>query len=215
MQQVHDRELALNKKKGTATLTLSVPGAGTLTATGNGLKKATGKPTAVGATKLKLKALGKAKRKLDEEGTIKLKLSLRWAPTGNTAATQTVKVKLEEDDLATGSFDGLALSPERRVPDDPLLGHANQLPEIVIDGDAAGSALAGSPCVHEDPVAKVSHLHHRRFPIRKDQAQFPPPFPHPIVAAKGSFDLNHQRMPLDVGVHVVEKRVDVVRWSRS
>ena len=89
-------KLALNKKKGTATLTLSVPGAGTLTATGNGLKKATAKPTAVGATKLKLKALGKAKRKLDDEGTTKLKLSLRWAPTGNTAATQTVKVKLKK-----------------------------------------------------------------------------------------------------------------------
>ena len=89
--------LARNKKKGTATLTLNVPGAGTMTASGKGLKKATTDPTVAGDTKIKLKASGKAKRKLNDEGKVKLKVSLRWKPTGNTVATQTDKVKLKKE----------------------------------------------------------------------------------------------------------------------
>ena len=88
--------LARNKKKGTATLTLDVPGGGTITASGKGLKKATAEPTAAGPTTLKLRASGKAKRKLDDKGKVKLKVSLRWAPTGNTAATQTDTVRLKK-----------------------------------------------------------------------------------------------------------------------
>jgi hypothetical protein len=88
--------LTRNKKKGTATLTVNVPGAGTLTASGKSLKTATAAPTVAGDTTVKLKASGKAKRKLNDQGRAKLKLSLRWEPTGNTAATQTDKVKLKK-----------------------------------------------------------------------------------------------------------------------
>jgi hypothetical protein len=88
--------LSRNKKKGTATLSVDVPGAGVLTATGKGLKKATTNATALGSFKLKLKASGKAKRKLADKGKAKLKITLRWAPTGNTAASQTRVVRLKK-----------------------------------------------------------------------------------------------------------------------
>jgi hypothetical protein len=88
--------LKRNKKKGTATLTVDVPGGGVLTATGKSLKKASANATALGSFKLKLKASGKAKRKLDDQGKAKLKLTVRWAPTGNTAATQKHPVKLKK-----------------------------------------------------------------------------------------------------------------------
>jgi hypothetical protein len=88
--------LTRNKKKGTATLSVDVPGAGVLTATGKGLKKASTNATALGSVELKLKASGKAKRKLADKGKAKLTVTVSWAPTGNTAASQKHPVKLKK-----------------------------------------------------------------------------------------------------------------------
>jgi hypothetical protein len=88
-------KLQLNKKHGTALVTVTVPGAGTLTATAKGMKNAGKAPAAAGDIVLKLKAKGKAKRKLARTGKAKLNVKFAWAPTRNVAATQTVKVKLK------------------------------------------------------------------------------------------------------------------------
>jgi hypothetical protein len=86
--------LSRNKKKGKATLTLTVPGSGQLAATGKGLKTASASPTASGDVTLNLKASGKAKRKLARSGKAKVKITLSWTPTGGSASTQGDKVKL-------------------------------------------------------------------------------------------------------------------------
>jgi hypothetical protein len=90
-------QLKLNKKKGTADLFLTVPGSGSLKASGKGLKGANANPTAAGEIKLKLKASGKSKRKLADKGKLKLTVKLAWTPTGGTATTQTDKIKLKNN----------------------------------------------------------------------------------------------------------------------
>jgi hypothetical protein len=75
---------------------VTVPGAGRLVASGKGLKKTSESASVAGNVVLKLRASGKAKRKLNDAGNAKLKINLSWAPTGNTAASQTDKVKLKK-----------------------------------------------------------------------------------------------------------------------
>jgi hypothetical protein len=87
-------KLKLNKKKGTATLSVTVPGAGTLTLSGKGVKKASLSSKGAGTLKLHVKASGKAKKGLDKTGKAKLKLKLTFVPSGGVAATQSEKVKL-------------------------------------------------------------------------------------------------------------------------
>ncbi|HEY5052949.1 MAG TPA: choice-of-anchor Q domain-containing protein [Solirubrobacterales bacterium] len=87
-------KLTLNKKKGTATLLVNVPGAGTLTLAGKGVKKVSLSAKSAGTLKLLVKALGKAKKGLAKTGKAKLSLKLTFAPGGGVAATQSEKVKL-------------------------------------------------------------------------------------------------------------------------
>jgi len=88
--------LKLNKKRGTGQLTVSVPAAGSLTATGKGMKAASASSSQAGDVKLKLKAKGKKLKALGRNGKVKLSVSLAWAPTGSTGSTQTDKVKLRK-----------------------------------------------------------------------------------------------------------------------
>jgi hypothetical protein len=97
-----------NKKKGTATLAVSVPGPGTLSLTGKNVKpqrparEATASTTvgAAGTVKLLVKAKGKAKKKLNKTGKAKVKVKVTYTPSatnGNVAGdanTQTKTVKL-------------------------------------------------------------------------------------------------------------------------
>jgi hypothetical protein len=99
-------KLKLNKKKGTAVLPVIVPGAGTLTLTGKGLVKqrpARPAPTTAalakavggaGTVKLLVKTKGKAKRKLNRNGRLKVTLKVTFAPTGGVAASRTKTIKL-------------------------------------------------------------------------------------------------------------------------
>ncbi len=87
-------KLKLNKKKGTATLSVKVPGAGTLTLSGKGVKKVSLSSKGAGTLKLHIKASGKAKKGLTGTGKAKLKLKLTFVPSGGVAATQSEKVKL-------------------------------------------------------------------------------------------------------------------------
>lgn len=90
----------LNKAKGTATLSVRIPGGGTLTATGKGIVKA--KKSAKSAKKpktlkLTIKAKGKAKQLLAEEGTAKVSAKVTFKPTSGTAVTKTKKITLKQN----------------------------------------------------------------------------------------------------------------------
>jgi hypothetical protein len=92
---------ALNKKKGTATLNLTLPNPGELTASGNGVKASsagarTSKSVGAGQAKLLIKAKGKKMRKLNETGKVKLNVAVTYTPTGGDPNTQSVKVKLKK-----------------------------------------------------------------------------------------------------------------------
>jgi hypothetical protein len=88
--------LKRNKKKGTAKLTVTVPGSGAVVLSGKGLKKSSVTASSSGNDTLTLKAKGKAKHKLAAKGKIKLKTTISFTPTGGTANTQTAKLKLKE-----------------------------------------------------------------------------------------------------------------------
>ncbi len=87
--------LKLNKKKGTATLLVKVPGAGHLVLTGGGVKNASAPAKEPGNVTLPVKASGKAKKKLDELGVLRLTLAVSFAPAGGIAHTETTKVTLK------------------------------------------------------------------------------------------------------------------------
>jgi hypothetical protein len=90
-----------NKKKGTATLTASLPNPGELTASGSGVKAGgaaviSKAVTAPGETKLLIKAKGKKKRKLNETGKVKLNVKVAYTPTGGDPSKQSLKVTLRK-----------------------------------------------------------------------------------------------------------------------
>lgn len=90
-------KLTKNKKKGTATLavTLPVPSAGTLSLSGKGLKAQTLAIAGQAEVKLKVLAGSKSVRKaLRKKGKRKVQIKVTYTPTGNSAATQIRKAKL-------------------------------------------------------------------------------------------------------------------------
>jgi hypothetical protein len=92
---------ALNKKKGTATLNLTLPNPGDLTGSGNGAKVSstravTSKSVGAGQAQLLIKAKGTKKRKLNETGKVKVAVAVTYTPTGGDPNTQSVKVKLKK-----------------------------------------------------------------------------------------------------------------------
>ena len=94
--------VALNKKTGTATLAVVVPGPGTLSLTGKGVKAqrsareatASKAVSTAGLVNLLIKPKGKAKKKLKKTGRAKVKVKVTYTPTGGTAASQSKKIKL-------------------------------------------------------------------------------------------------------------------------
>ena len=100
-------KVSRHKHKGTATLAVTVPSAGTLTLTGKGLKpqragrnsraSASLAVSGAGTVKLLVKAKGKAKKKLNKKGKVKVTASVTYTPTGaipGVPNTQTKRVKL-------------------------------------------------------------------------------------------------------------------------
>ena len=90
--------MKLNKKKGTATLSVQVPGAGTLTLSGKQVVKQTRTRSAAttGTVKLTVKAKGKAKKKLKKKGKAKVKPTVTFAPTGGIAGSQQKSITLKK-----------------------------------------------------------------------------------------------------------------------
>lgn len=85
----------LNKKKGTAKLSVTVPGAGELTLSGKNLATKTVTATAAGTVKLNVKAKGKAKKKLKSKGKAKVKPTIAYTPASGQGSEQTTKLKLK------------------------------------------------------------------------------------------------------------------------
>jgi hypothetical protein len=90
-----------NKKKGTATLTVTVAHAGELTGAGKGVRVANaaviGKTvSAPGSVQLLIKAKGRKKKKLNSTGKVKVKPKITYTPTGGEPVTKSVKVKLKK-----------------------------------------------------------------------------------------------------------------------
>jgi hypothetical protein len=93
-----------NKKKGIATVAITVPHPGELTLGGGGLKPqrpigaraSAGRPVAAGTTTLKIKPKGQKKKKLKRKGKVKVNVKVTYTPTFGVTATQSKKTKLKK-----------------------------------------------------------------------------------------------------------------------
>lgn len=90
-----------DKKAGTATLRVDLPGHGELTASGKGAKAAAAgavpaKSVSQDGATLVVGAKGKQKRKLLDTGKVKLRIAVTFTPTGGTPSTQSLKVTLKK-----------------------------------------------------------------------------------------------------------------------
>ena len=83
-----------NKKRGTASLLIHAPGAGAVNLAGKSLKPAASTVGAAGDVTLRVKAKGKASKKLNQQGNAKVKLTLSFIPTGG-GQTENVPQKLK------------------------------------------------------------------------------------------------------------------------
>jgi hypothetical protein len=86
--------LRRNRKKGTAKLTVVLPGPGTLKLTGRGLVQRV--VMATGTVRLLIKAKGKAQSKLSRTGTVKLKATIAFTPTGGSPSTRAKAIVLKK-----------------------------------------------------------------------------------------------------------------------
>jgi hypothetical protein len=86
----------LNKANGTATLSVKVPGAGTLTASGKGLVKAKKTTKKAKTLKLTIKAKGKTKAQLEELGKVKVKAKISFKPTSGITVKKSKSITLKQ-----------------------------------------------------------------------------------------------------------------------
>jgi hypothetical protein len=96
-------KLKRNTHNGTATLAVNVPGPGTLSLSGNGVKAqrfgsamASKTVTATGTVKLLIRAKGAKRRTLNKTGKVKVKVRITFIPTGGDPSTQSRKLKLKK-----------------------------------------------------------------------------------------------------------------------
>jgi hypothetical protein len=84
----------LNRRKGTARLPVTLPGAGTLIATGSGVftKPVAGPETVT----VPVRATGRKRRALNRDGKVALKLTVTFEPRGALPRAQTVRLRLRK-----------------------------------------------------------------------------------------------------------------------
>jgi hypothetical protein len=85
----------LNRKTGTALLTVAVGGPGQLTLTGKKAKRQSKAAAAAGKVKLLIKAKGKAAKALRNRGRAKVKFTVAYTPTGGLPVTAVKSVVLK------------------------------------------------------------------------------------------------------------------------
>lgn len=93
-------KLKLNRKKGTATLFVQVPGAGKLLLEGKGIHKVKRDAKKAGKVKLAVKLVGKAKRTLLKTGKAKVRAKVTFTPTGGTPRTKAKPLTLKKEATA-------------------------------------------------------------------------------------------------------------------
>ncbi len=96
------RRAKIHAKKGTATVFVDVPNVGELTASGKGVKAASGRATIsktinfAGTAKLPIKAQGKKKRKLDRRGKVALNPRITYIPAQGDPSIQSTSLTLKK-----------------------------------------------------------------------------------------------------------------------
>ncbi|HKO39342.1 MAG TPA: hypothetical protein VJU14_13340 [Solirubrobacterales bacterium] len=85
----------LNRKKGTALLTVAVGGPGQLTMTGKKTKRQSKAAAAAGKVKLLIKAKGKAAKALRNRGKVRVRFNVAYTPTGGLPVTSVKSVVLK------------------------------------------------------------------------------------------------------------------------
>jgi hypothetical protein len=95
-------KLRLNRKAGTATLIVTLPDPGKLTVSGRGARKVTRAAKKGGNVRISIRATGKAHKRLFAKGRVKLRLNLRFLPTGGSAGTATRKLTLVKAGVTAG-----------------------------------------------------------------------------------------------------------------
>ncbi len=85
----------LDRRKGTATQVVTVPGAGSVELTGQDIEPQSASVSEPGDIALEVKPRGKLKRKLKRKGKAKATLSVSFTPTGGSANSQAVPVELK------------------------------------------------------------------------------------------------------------------------
>lgn len=90
----HLGKLAKKRRKGTATMTVTVGGAGTVVLKGHAVKRVRAQPKRAKTLKLPVKAKGKAWKKLVRTGKAKLKLVVTFTPSGGQTVVKRKTVVL-------------------------------------------------------------------------------------------------------------------------
>ncbi len=90
-----------NQRKGTATIAVDVPNPGELTGSGKGVKVASAavisrRVTAPGKVKLRIRARGSKKRRLERTGRVSVRLKVTYTPTGGDHRTRSKKLRLKK-----------------------------------------------------------------------------------------------------------------------
>jgi hypothetical protein len=87
-------KLKLNKKKGTATQVVNLPGPGTLALSGAGIRGLT-EQVAGGNVKLAIIPVGKKKKQVKRKHSAKIRIDVTFTPPGGSANTQARKLALK------------------------------------------------------------------------------------------------------------------------
>lgn len=87
-------KLKTNTKQGTATQFVSVPGPGALVMSGKDVKKVQKAPSFQGEVNLSIVSSGQSKSQLNKKGSVKVKITVSFTPTGGVSKTQNKTVKL-------------------------------------------------------------------------------------------------------------------------
>jgi List-Bact-rpt repeat protein len=90
-------KVKLNKKKGTAKLTVKVGAPGKLVVSGKKIKKRSKATKSAGNVTISILPKGKAAKALKETGRAKVKVKLAYTPSGGTTATQSKSIQLKLD----------------------------------------------------------------------------------------------------------------------
>ena len=87
-------KLALNRRKGTATLIATVPGPGKLVLRGKGVRKETVGAKLAGKVKLTIRVRGTLLRRLSKRGRVRVSLTIAFTPSGGSTAFKHKKATL-------------------------------------------------------------------------------------------------------------------------